>query len=343
MSNRCKRPSGRALLALGTATVAVVAAVPGSSYAEPTRNISEVRKQVDRLYEEAEKVTEQANSLSDQMKAIDRRVQKLNVDVARQQKRLSGLRDEIGQYAAAEYRTGGMDTTVQLLVAKNPDEFLAQMSTAKAFEGQQGDVLRQLQSEQKRLAERQAARAAELDRFREARDAATARKKSALRNAAKAKAILDRLSAEERRRLAAQQERDRAGDRSSRGGDRIPPPPPGGTRGATALNYARAQLGEPYVYGADGPSSWDCSGLTMKAWEQAGVSLPHSSREQYANSPKVSRSDLAPGDLVLFYDDMHHVGLYAGDGMVLHAPRPGKSVEYIKMSYMPYAGAVRPG
>ena len=343
MSNRRKRLSGRALLALGTATFAVVAAVPGSSSAEPTRSISEVRKQVDQLYHQAELVTERANELEDQMVAIDRRVRKLNADVDRQRKTLDSLRGNIGQYAAAEYRTGGMDTTVQLLVADDPDEFLAQMSTAKAFAGQQGDLLRQLQSEQKRLAEQQAARAAELSRFSAAKAEASERKKAALGKAAKAKAILDKLTAEERERLEAAEDRQRAQDRSSRGGDRIPPPPPGGTRGATALNFARAQLGEPYVYGADGPNEWDCSGLTLQAWAQAGVSLPHSSREQYAMSPKVSRSELAPGNLVMFYDDMHHVGLYAGDGMVLHAPRPGKSVEYIQMSYMPYAGAARPG
>ncbi len=333
------------ILALGAATLAVVTAVPSSSYAEPTPKISEVRKQVDKLYEEAEKVTEQANELGDQMRAIDRRVRKLSADVDRQQKTLAALRTDIGQFAAAEYRTGGFDTTVQLLVADNPDEFLAQMSTAKAFAGQQGDMLKRLQSEQKRLSEQKAAREAELSRYREAKDAATARKKVADRNAAKAKALLDRLTAEERRRLRAAEERERARDRSSRGGgDRVPPaPPPGSGRGATALAFARAQLGEPYVFGAAGPSSWDCSGLTMMAWRQAGVSLPHSSRQQYAGSAKISRSQLQIGDLVIFYSDMHHVGIYAGNGMVIHAPRPGKNVEYSPISYMPYAGAVRPG
>ncbi|MEQ7123359.1 NlpC/P60 family protein [Actinopolymorpha sp. B11F2] len=343
MSNRRKRPSGRALLALGTATAAVIATVPGSSYAEPAPSISEVRKQVAQLYEEAEKVTEEANALGDQMKVIDRRVRALNADVSRQQKRLNGLRGDIGQFAAAEYRTGGLDTTVQLLVADDPDEFLAQMSTAKAFAGQQGDRLRQLQSEQKRLAERQAARQAELTRFREAKEAANSRRKIASSKAAKAQSLLDRLTAEERERLAAAEERERLADRSSRGGDRIPPPPPGGTRGATALAYARQQVGETYVFGGDGPDTWDCSGLTMVAWEQAGVSLPHSSREQYAVSAKISRSELQPGDLVIYYSDMHHVAIYAGDGMILHASNPSDGVKYSDMDEMPYAGAVRPG
>jgi cell wall-associated NlpC family hydrolase len=322
----------------------VAIGLPGSSHAEPTPSIDEVRKQVDRLYHQAELVAERANELKDQMAAIKRRVRTLDADVARQQARLAELRGAIGQYAAAEYRSGGLDPTVQLLVADDPDEFLAQMTSAKAFAGQQGDLLRRLQAEQKRLAEQKATREAELERYRRASEAADKRMKEARAKAAKAKALLERLTEEERRRLREQEERERAKDRSSRGGgDRLPPPPPGSGRGAIALNFARQQLGEPYVFGAAGPDAWDCSGLTMMAWRQAGVSLPHSSRQQYAVSRKISQSELRPGDLVLFYSDMHHVGIYAGDGMIIHAPRPGKVVEYIPMRYMPYAGAVRPG
>ena len=117
----------------------------------------------------------------------------------------------------------------------------------------------------------------------------------------------------------------------------------GSSKGAKALAYAKAQLGEPYARNGAGPSSWDCSGLTMMAWESVGVSLPHSSGQQFSRGQHVAKSNLQSGDLVFFYSDIHHVGLYAGNGQVIHAPRPGKSVEYIKMSYMPYAGARRPG
>jgi peptidoglycan DL-endopeptidase CwlO len=117
----------------------------------------------------------------------------------------------------------------------------------------------------------------------------------------------------------------------------------GSSKGAKALAYAKAQLGEPYARSGAGPSSWDCSGLTMMAWGSVGVSLPHSARQQFSRGRPVAKSDLQLGDLVFFYSDIHHVGLYAGNGQVIHAPRPGKSVEYIKMSYMPYAGARRPG
>jgi len=119
--------------------------------------------------------------------------------------------------------------------------------------------------------------------------------------------------------------------------------PKTGTKGEKALAFAKKQLGDRYAYGGAGPSSWDCSGLTMKAWQAAGVQLPHSAGKQYQTGKKITKSQLRNGDLVFFYRGISHVGLYAGSGKVIHAPRPGEKVSYIKMSYMPYAGARRPG
>lgn len=115
-------------------------------------------------------------------------------------------------------------------------------------------------------------------------------------------------------------------------------------KGQTALNYAKAQLGKPYVFGATGPSTFDCSGLTLRAWQSAGVNLPRTSQQQFLASPRVSMSNLKIGDLVFFYGPSpSHVGIYAGNGKVINAPRPGKTVEYTQISYMPVAGATRPG
>jgi cell wall-associated NlpC family hydrolase len=155
---------------------------------------------------------------------------------------------------------------------------------------------------------------------------------------------LAKLSAEQRQKLADADKRAAArANAAALSRDTTRAPISGSGRGARALAYAKAQLGEPYVRNAAGPSSWDCSGLTMRAWGSVGVSLPHSSGQQYNRGRPVARSDLQLGDLVFFYSDISHVGLYAGNGRVIHAPRPGKSVEYIKISYMPYAGARRPG
>lgn len=113
------------------------------------------------------------------------------------------------------------------------------------------------------------------------------------------------------------------------------------SKGDKALAFAKKQLGEPYRYGSAGPSSWDCSGLTMKAWQVAGVSLPHQTRLQFSRGKKISKSSLKKGDLVFFYSGISHVAIYAGNGNVIHASRPGKPVAYIKMKYMPFQGARR--
>jgi cell wall-associated NlpC family hydrolase len=128
-------------------------------------------------------------------------------------------------------------------------------------------------------------------------------------------------------------------------GKKAPAPAPaasssrGSSKGAIALAFAKRQIGDRYVYGGTGPNAWDCSGLTQAAYKAAGVKLPHSARGQMKYGRSVSKSALKPGDLVFFYSPIHHVSLYAGGGKVIHASRPGKPVAYIKMAYMPYAGA----
>lgn len=117
---------------------------------------------------------------------------------------------------------------------------------------------------------------------------------------------------------------------------------PSSSKGVRALAYAKRQLGEGYRFGAAGPSHWDCSGLTMKAWRSVGVKLPHSAKAQFHRGKKVSRSHLQKGDLVFFYSGPSHVGIYAGNGKIIHASRPGHPVAYIKIKYMPYTGARRP-
>ncbi len=114
--------------------------------------------------------------------------------------------------------------------------------------------------------------------------------------------------------------------------------------GAAAVAHAKAQLGKPYKFGATGPKSFDCSGLTLSAWKAAGVTLPRTSQQQFSTGKKIAKADLRPGDLVFFYGKKPaHVALYVGDGKVLHAPRAGKDVEYSKVAYMPFSGARRPG
>ena len=134
-----------------------------------------------------------------------------------------------------------------------------------------------------------------------------------------------------------------SGTTGGSGGTTTDPAPPASTPGATALAFAKEQIGDSYKYAAAGPDKWDCSGLTMKAWAAAGVTLPHNSAAQYKIGLKVKEADLQPGDLVFFYSGPSHVGIYAGDGKIIHAPKPGEKVGYIKVSSMPWKGARRPG
>ena len=222
-----------------------------------------------------------------------------------------------------------------------------------------------LAAEQKQLDEKKAAEKAELARMTEAKQSSDAKYKEAFAKLREVNALLARLTERERARLAVLEDaqadrRQAAAVRATRDEQRVAPqnprsdtqsdtepapaPVPPSGRGAVALNFARAQLGKPYVFGAAGPNAFDCSGLTMRAWEAAGVSLPHSSRNQYATvGTKVAISDLRPGDLITFYSDQHHVGIYAGNGQVIHAPNSRSVVKYEQVAYMPFAGAVRPG
>lgn len=132
-------------------------------------------------------------------------------------------------------------------------------------------------------------------------------------------------------------------DGSSADGSSAEEAPSGSSRGERAVSFAKSQLGKPYRFAAAGPSAYDCSGITLAAWSKAGVSLPRSSRTQFGAGRAVSRSELAPGDLVFFYSPISHVGIYVGNDRMIHSPRPGRTVEYTSVSSMPWAGARRPG
>ncbi|MFE4592111.1 C40 family peptidase [Streptomyces laurentii] len=196
-------------------------------------------------------------------------------------------------------------------------------------------LLDQLTAEEK-------ARLEKLEREREAE----ARRKAEER----AKAEAEKARAEAARQ---QEEAAKAAPTPSRPGTSAPkpstPPPPstgGGSsyaaKAAEVLDFARAQIGKPYVWGATGPGSYDCSGLTQAAWRAAGVTLPRTTWDQVEVGTRVATADLQPGDLVFFYADISHVGIYIGGGKMIHAPKPGAYVREESISYMPIYGSVRP-
>lgn len=117
---------------------------------------------------------------------------------------------------------------------------------------------------------------------------------------------------------------------------------PASGRAKTALDFAYAQLGKPYEWGSTGPNSYDCSGLTGAAWRAAGVSLPRTVVQQYNATPKVARADLQPGDIIYWYNNSQHNGMYVGNGKAIHAPRTGKNIEIADVDSMPFYAASRP-
>ncbi|WP_037863413.1 C40 family peptidase, partial [Streptomyces sp. NRRL S-340] len=165
------------------------------------------------------------------------------------------------------------------------------------------------------------------------------KKKEVQGKLAEAQKLLNTLTAQEKQQLAAAEQ-----TRATRGTERVSMGKitPGSGHAGAAFSAAQSRIGSPYVYGATGPSSFDCSGLTSWAYAQAGVSIPRTSEAQANAGQRIySQSQLQVGDLVLFYGDLHHVGLYAGKGMVLHAPHTGANVRYESIGNMPFQFGVR--
>jgi peptidoglycan DL-endopeptidase CwlO len=346
---------GRLILALGGA-VALTLAIPAFSVADPQPTVAGVQKQVDELLHHAEQAAERYNMANEKLADLQRQVAAAQADVERQKAKLTDLTKVMGGFAAASYRTGAVDPTMQVFLAEDPREFLAQASVVDAYAAQQVGALRLVAVERQRLAEHQATAGEQVTRLKAVESTLKKEKQSFEGKLATAQRLLSTLKAEERAAL----ERERATrEQASRNAARqtqktlkqnaagvatgsTASSVPASGKGAKALDFALAQVGEPYVYGGAGPNSWDCSGLTMMAWKSAGVSLPHGAKAQYASTPHVSKSALQPGDLVFFYSPIHHVGIYAGNGKIVHAPKPGDVVSVDPIDYMPFAGASRP-
>lgn len=347
-TSRQKRTKGIALAAItSTAVAGGVMFIQSSADADPKPTLAQAKAQVADLQHKAEVAGESANALRGQIKTSSDKVKALQTGIKTQQVQVDAVKRQIGSLAVAGYQTSGMTTTAQLLLSTDPDQFLSQASTAQAFAGQQSTALRRFQAAQGKLADLQASEQSELAALQGVQAQQEGLKKQIQTNLDAAEKVLGKLSDAERAKLDAEkaaEEQKAREERPSRGDGRMEdlPVPVSGRAGA-AVQYAMAQLGDPYVWGAAGPSSFDCSGLTMAAWSKAGVSLSHSSKAQTGEGRSVSKSQLQPGDLVFYYSPVSHVAMYIGNGRIVHASRPGKPVKTDDVDLMPYAGAVRPG
>ncbi|MGW6686817.1 NlpC/P60 family protein [Streptomyces sp. NPDC054961] len=324
-----------------SAAVALTGAPASAAPGLPQEPSAGARAQVDQLFEEAEQATERFHRAGEKADRLRTEVGRIQDAVARGQDRINTMRGILGTYAGAQYRAGGIDPAVELMLSDNPDEYLARASALDRLTGRQARQLDELRSEQRRLGqEREEAsrKLTELDALR----ADVAREK---------RAVTAKLAAA-RRLLNAMPTGERADfERASRSGGRpdgLPDPSvpasfgPSSGRAATAVMAARSAVGRPYVWGSTGPSGFDCSGLMVWSYRQAGVSLPRTSQAQRHAGRQVPLSQARPGDLVTYRSDASHVGMYVGNGQVVHAPYPGARVRYDPVGMMPVSSVTRP-
>ncbi|AVZ72554.1 hypothetical protein SLUN_10485 [Streptomyces lunaelactis] len=335
---RPKQPSRTRVTVLTATAAAAVALTSQAAQADPAPSKSEVKEKVDKLYEEAEKATEKYNGAKEQQTKLDKQIDALQDKVARGQDELNTLRDGLGSVASAQYRSGGIDPAVQLFLSADPDSYLDKASALDQLGAKQTEALTEIQAKQRTLAQQRKEAQSKLGDLADTRKELGEKKKEVQTKLVAAQKLLNSLTAQERAALSADESRaNRASSRADLGNA-----VPASQRASAAFSAAQSKIGSPYVYGASGPNSFDCSGLTSWAYAQAGVSIPRTSQSQANAGTRIySQSALQQGDLVIFYGDQHHVGFYAGNGQVLHAPKPGASVRYESINNMPFQFGVR--
>ncbi|MFJ6103426.1 NlpC/P60 family protein [Streptomyces sp. NPDC092359] len=342
-----RRPKQHSARYTGVVTATAAAAVALSTQtasADPLPDPTKkgVQAQVDRLYEAATQATEKYNGAKEKAGTLKEQVANLQDAVARKQGELNGLRDRIGNVATGQYRSGGLDPSLQLFLSEEPETYLAKASALDRAGDRQTAALQQFLSQQRALQQQRGEAARKLGDLASVEKELGDRKSEIQGKLREAQRLLNTLSAKERERIAAAEDRtNRTSERVDLGNETS-----ASTRAAAAFAAAQSRVGLPYVWGAVGPSSFDCSGLTSWAFRQADVSIPRTSQAQSTIGTRInSLSDLRPGDLIIMRTDLSHVGFYAGGGQILHSPKPGAQVRYesIARSGMPFMWGVRVG
>ncbi|PZT69194.1 glycoside hydrolase [Streptomyces sp. SW4] len=354
----------RGLITAAVAVVcaATVLAAPGTAFAAPDpspdpspsrsatppaapgRDLEAVREKLDNLYRAAAVATDEYNAAEEKADKQSAELAELTEKIAEGQKKLDRLQDRAGAAARAQYRTGGLPDEARLLLSDDPGEFLD--NTGRVRQGQRGakgllDELSRTQQDLKTYAADADAQWKKLEANRKKKAAA---QKKIEKQIAAAEKLESELEKEERERLDRLERQAQAEAQAAWLGSGALEGVTGEAteRGRRAVAYATAQIGKPYQWGAEGPKAYDCSGLTSQAWAAAGQGIPRTSQAQWRQLRRVEMKDMRPGDLIIYFEDASHVGLYVGDGKVVHAPRPGRSVTVAGAGTMPILGVVRP-
>ncbi|WP_433220971.1 NlpC/P60 family protein [Microtetraspora malaysiensis] len=313
---------------LGVTLVAMTFAVPAvSATADPKPSLKELTAEVERLYDEIETLTEQYNGARVKLKEAERSAELSKKTLAKSEAELETRRRTASLLAQNTYMTGGLGSALALFGSDNPESYLDRASTTYALQMQQGEEVAQV--------------AKAMEAAERARASAKARQKEV-------KDLLSGISGQtdKIRKLVKKSESNlysRVAGSVGRGSSarRLDFPIIGNGKAAEAARWALSQQLKPYVWGADGPSSYDCSGLVLAAYQRVGISLPHYTGSQWSSGTHVSVKDMRPGDLVFFYQDLHHVGIYIGGGYMVHAPRTGDVVRIASLANRPIVGVVR--
>lgn len=343
----------RTAATLALAGAATATALEGTGHAAADLTPAQARAQVARYYQQAEVATEQYDGVKEKVDQARAALTGLQDEAARKTERLNAARNALGFFATAQYRTGGIPTEVRLLLSSSPDRFLERASLADRVGARQKAALDRVRQELRGVQQVRTTADARLGELKSEQDLLAKHKHDIEAKLGKAKDLLNQLPKEER---AAVESGDDTGgspggvtgaaktvlsavhpDEAAPAGADAP-----SARASQAVAFAYSAIGKPYVWGATGPSAFDCSGLTQAAWQAAGVSLPRTTYTQINAGHRIARSQLAPGDLVFFYSGISHVGLYIGGGQMIHAPHPGAPVRIAPIDEMPFAGATRP-
>nr|WP_246201533.1 C40 family peptidase [Streptomyces alboniger] len=356
-----KRYSTAATVALICA--AVVMTAPGAAYASPSppsspaeptppsdasresdASLEKVRKEIEKLYHDAGVATDAYNAAEEKADKQSEQIVKLAKDIAKGEAKLKKLKARAGAAARAQYRGGGLPDEARLMLSDDPGQFLDGAGRMRQGEKATKSMLTELDRTQDDLriyAKDATARWKKLEANRKAKAAS---KKKIKKKIAAAEKLESRLEKKERDRLRELEEDAALKRQSAWVGSGVLKDIDGKAtlQGRKAVEFATAQIGKPYVWGAEGPGAYDCSGLTSKAWAKAGRGIPRTSQEQWKQLPRIDVKNMRPGDLIIYHSDASHVGMYLGDGAIVHAPRPGRDVTIAGAGSMRILGVVRP-
>jgi cell wall-associated NlpC family hydrolase len=325
------------------AILAIAAPIFAAPKADAAQTLAQVQAAVRQLEEEATTAAEGAQEAKVKLASLNRTLAGIQAKEAVQSQSVSALSKTLSAIAIEQYKTGGLSQSLELLFSSDPALYLSAAGSLEAITRKKSVELRKFQAAKQRLTATSLTVNDKLALVKATQKKLAAQSARATAKLAQAESLLAKLKKEDRERLArlAKEEED-ADQASSLAAAKSASGVSG--RAGKALQFALKQIGDKYVFGADGMTYWDCSGLTMRAFQTAGVSLPHSSRAQYGYGKAVKRANLMPGDLVFFGRPISHVGVYLGGGKMVHAPRSGSRVKVASATSLgrkPYIGARR--